>query len=292
MESDMKNDVTVLNERLLPQLEAFSGEIGVSFAAVDGSFAWHYHQNDVLPVASTMKLFVLGTVLEQVELGNCTLDTQITFTQADKIGGSGLLLDMAQGTSLSAYNMALLMMVVSDNTATNLLTDFVGGIEVVQAHMNKYGATRSVINRKMTEDPVIMATGPFAEGTTAEYVNYLVKLHRGEVLNEANVAILDELMNRQHYKNLVPAYLPLEEDFPECWPDRDEATTQTVKAACKTGWMIGVRCDVGYLRISGVEYAYAVLSGNCMDLHPHAENEGTKLLNQCGLAFYDAVRAK
>ncbi len=277
-----------LNETLLPKLDAFSGNIGVSFQAVDGSFVWHYHQDDILPVASTMKLFVLGTLLEQVELGHCTLDTQISYTAQDIIGGSGVLLDMQAGTQLSAYNLALLMMVVSDNTATNLLTDLVGGIAVVQAHMNKYGAIRSKINRKMSEDPAVMATCPFALGTTAEYSNYLAALHRGEILNAQSIALLDTFMQRQHYKDFVPALLPETEDFPECWPECDENTV-TVEVACKTGWMTGIRCDVGYLTILGKEYAYAVLSGDCKDLRPNAENEGTKLLNQCGLAFYRAV---
>ncbi|MFI3169969.1 MAG: serine hydrolase [Faecalibacterium sp.] len=282
----MQTTAQFLDDTLLPQLAAFSGDVGVTFQAVDGSFSWHYHQNQVLPVASTMKLFVLGALLEQVELGNCSIDTQITCTAEDIIGGSGLLLDMQAGTSLSAYNMAVLMMLISDNTATNLLTDLVGGIQVVQAHMQRYGAVDSRINRKMSEDPAIMATGPFAEGTTAEYAAYLAAMHRGEVLNENSVALFDTLMAQQHYKNFVPALLPLVEDCPECW----EGVAHPVHAACKTGWMLGIRCDAGYLVIEGKEYAYTVFSGNCADLRPTADNEGAKLLNACGLAFYQAVQ--
>lgn len=276
-----------LNAALLPKLQAFSGNIGVSILARDGSLAWHYNQNEILPVASCMKLFVLGTFLEAVQLGTCSLDDMISFTPSDIIGGSGLLLDMQADTTLSAYNMALLMMVVSDNTATNLLTDLVGGIEVVQAHMRKHGALHSKINRKMSEDPAIMAQCPFALGTTAEYADYLQKVHGGAVLDAARLAIFDELMARGHYKNFVPAYLPLAEDCPACWPDVPMANA--VQAACKTGWMLGIRCDVGYLTIAGVEYAYAVLSGDCADLRPTADNEAVLLLNECGQALYHAV---
>ncbi len=281
------NIAATLNATLLPKLRAFSGNIGVSILAQDGSLAWHYNQDEILPVASCMKLFVLGTFLEAVQLGNCSLDDVLSIAPADVIGGSGLLLDMQPNTTLSAYNMALLMMVVSDNTATNLLTDLVGGIEVVQAHMRKHGALHSKINRKMSEDPAVMAICPFALGTTAEYAAYLDAVHRGRVLDAERLAIFDALMQRQHYKNFLPAQLPLAEDWPECWPD--VPASATVHAACKTGWMTGIRCDVGYLTIAGVEYAYAVLSGDCADVRPTADNEAVLLLNECGRALYRAI---
>ncbi len=326
----MHHIATYLDKTLLPQLAQFSGKVGVSILSVGGDLAWHYHSDDILPVASCMKLFVLGTLLEQVDRGNCSLDTPLSYTAGDIIGGSGLLLDMQVGTTLTAYNLALLMMVVSDNTATNLLTDFVGGIEVVQDHMRRHGAVDSKINRKMSEDPAVMATCPFAVGTAAEYANYLVALHQGKVLSIEGAALLDFYMERQHYKNFVPGLLPLVEDFDECWASTAQAsapetaqatattpanrrgdpmwspadaeTTQTlaptpalqqpltpVYAACKTGWMTGTRCDVGYLDIAGEQYAYAVLSGDCKDLRPTADNEAVRLLNQCGLALYHAV---
>ncbi len=277
----------LLEESLRPRLDAFSGDIGASLLAPDGSVLWHYADTLPLQTASTIKLFVLGAFLQAVEEGRCTLEELCTVCDAEKITGSGVLRDFKQGARLSAYDIALLMMVVSDNTATNLLIDCAGGLASVQEHMRAHGMQRTVLNRKFSEDPAVMNVCEVSRGCTADFVSYLYKMHSGQILNAESLAVYDLFLERQHYKNFVPAHLPLAEDWPECWPD----VAAPVYAACKTGWMTGIRCDVGYLTIDGAEYTYAVLSENCSDLCPNAENEGTKLLAECGRAFYGAIRA-
>ncbi|WP_147463490.1 serine hydrolase [Cellulomonas triticagri] len=94
----------------------------------------------VLPLASTIKLYVLGAVVEAVEAGDLAWDDTLTLTDDVRSLPSGTLQDEPTGTTVTVREAAAQMIAISDNTATDLLVAAVGreAVEAVQATMGHH----------------------------------------------------------------------------------------------------------------------------------------------------------
>ena len=78
------------------------------------------------PTASVIKTAVMVEAYHQAARGTLSLDTTITLREEDKVGGSGVLNGFSDGVALPVRDLIHLMIVVSDNTATNLLVNRLG----------------------------------------------------------------------------------------------------------------------------------------------------------------------
>ena len=107
--------------------------------------------NDTLtfPQGSAIKIPLLIELYRQDETGALKLSTRVPVRQADRTGGSGLLQNLGDGTSeLSLGDLAMFMITVSDNTATNMLIDRVG-MDKVNATTRALGVPDVKLQRKM-----------------------------------------------------------------------------------------------------------------------------------------------
>ncbi|MDP2859469.1 MAG: serine hydrolase, partial [Bacillota bacterium] len=105
-----------------------------SFSGTFGLYARHLRSGEVLefnaderfPTASCTKVPILIEVWKQALDGRFSLDDQMVLTSENVTTGTGVLLDLTPGLKMSVRDVALLMIVVSDNVATNMLIDLVG----------------------------------------------------------------------------------------------------------------------------------------------------------------------
>jgi beta-lactamase class A len=100
---------------------------------------------DVLvPTASVFKVPVLVEVFRKAHLGLLNLHDRHELTEEDKCPGSGVLKELLPGVQLTYEDLAVLMIIISDNTATDLCLDAVG-VDDVNATMRKLGLTNTFI---------------------------------------------------------------------------------------------------------------------------------------------------
>ncbi|MFT3982382.1 MAG: serine hydrolase [Lachnospiraceae bacterium] len=270
-----------LDSRLRPLLKNFSGTAAVAIRSVQGDFSYGYEENRILSTASTAKIFILGALLEQCAGGKASLSEKHTVKKKEIEGGSGVLRFLKPGIVLRIYDLAMLMVIASDNTATNLLIDYVGGPVVVNEHLKRCKIMDSAINRRLSEDPAVMAKSSFAAATARDFTEYLRKMKLGRILPVKYRKIFFGMMSGQLYKDLFLGAIPLLDD-------EAAETERGVRAANKTGFMPGIRCDVGAVSLeNGEEYVYAVLTGDCKDTSSCVENEAGVLIRKIGRAFYE-----
>jgi len=113
-------------------------------------------------MASVFKVPLLTELTSQVAAGARSLDDQVTLTDEMKVPGSGVLKELSAGTGLSLRDLATLMIIVSDNTATDILLDLVG-TDAVNARLAACGLTRTVVTmgcRALLRDVVGLADAP------------------------------------------------------------------------------------------------------------------------------------
>jgi beta-lactamase class A len=142
-------------------------------ARLDGAMGVHVHHlargetaeldaDRPFQMASVFKVPLLAELTCQVVAGARAFDEQITLTDAMKAPGSGVLKELSSGTRLSVGDLAILMIIVSDNTATDILLDLVGA-DAVNARLRSCGLVRTVVAmgcRALLTDLVGLADAP------------------------------------------------------------------------------------------------------------------------------------
>jgi len=129
-------------EREIARLARIAGGVvGVAALHMESGRRVSLNGKERFPMASTYKIPIAVQVLTRVDRGELTLDQMITVEAADFSPGSGTLSDLftAPGVALSVRNLLELMLVISDNTATDVLLRVAGGAEAVTARMSELG---------------------------------------------------------------------------------------------------------------------------------------------------------
>ncbi|WP_224653647.1 serine hydrolase, partial [Escherichia coli] len=97
--------------------------------------------------ASIIKVPIMAAVFAAAEKGVVRLGERLPLRRDDIVGGSGVLQFMSPGIELPIYDLLTLMIIQSDNTATNMLIDLIG-METIQAFLKELGMERSEIHHK------------------------------------------------------------------------------------------------------------------------------------------------
>jgi len=138
-------------ERLQKRIEDVSkraeGEVGVAIRHLESEQGLEVNAGSRFPMASTFKLPVLVEVMAQVKEGKFSLEDEVSIQKTDQHLGSGMLSSLtAPGIKLTVRNLANLMMMVSDNSAADLLLAKVGA-ENVNRRLKQYGIEGISVNR-------------------------------------------------------------------------------------------------------------------------------------------------
>jgi|FaiFalFF_MnMetaG_3_1042247.scaffolds.fasta_scaffold00733_7 beta-lactamase class A len=158
------------------------GAMGVVAVDLIGNERFALNENLVFPQGSAIKIPILMEVYKQAHEGRFRLTDRRRIEGAYVVGGSGILKEFGEGMSeVSIYDLCVLMIVLSDNTATNMLLDLVG-MENVNRTMASLGLVHTRVRRKMI-DPAASARGEENLSTPAEAARLMELLYRGEFIN-------------------------------------------------------------------------------------------------------------
>lgn len=157
-------------------LEAEIAELSQGAGGVVGVAAWRLdgdgprvlvNAGEPFPMASTFKIAVAGAVLAAVDAGHITLERMIAIDHDDHVP-SDVIADrfVHPGVSLSVANLLELMLTQSDNTATDVLMDLVGGARAVTGWLDAQGVSGLRVDRDtggLLRDFFELPEGPFLE---------------------------------------------------------------------------------------------------------------------------------
>ena len=195
----------------------------------------------------------------------------------DRAGGSGVLKACDGGLELTLGDLLRLMIVVSDNTATNMLMDILGGPDAINPRFQAMGleVTRAVGKLSVAEELRTEAQrqGQHANIAPLEVLDVLERFWHGRVLTPETREIALEIMRQQQFTEIIARYLP-----------------EGSRTATKSGFQLGVRNDVGFVWSAANPdrvYAVALASKGCQDLRYHPDNEGVLAVARVSRLVYD-----
>jgi beta-lactamase class A len=133
---------------------------GVFLVDLDSGSYLNVNGDTTFASASTIKVPILVAFFQAVDEGKVRLDQMLTLRAEDIVGGSGEMQDQPPGTKYSALEVAKKMIVVSDNTATNMMIELLGGAEVLNQKFATWGLRATVIRNKLPDLEGTNTTSP------------------------------------------------------------------------------------------------------------------------------------
>jgi len=171
---------------------------GVFMVDLDTNAYVDLNGNMVFPAASMIKVPILVAFFQDVDAGKIRLDEQLALTEDVIAEGSGDLQYQPIGSKYSALETATLMIVISDNTATNMLIKRLGGKEALNQRFQSWGLTHTVIN-----NPLADLTGTNTT-TPKDLVSLMALVNRGDLVSLRSRDRLLEIMRRTETNTLLP----------------------------------------------------------------------------------------
>ena len=226
--------------------------------------------------ASTIKLAIMAECFAEAAEGKLKLSEPVRLRASEKVSGSGILQELSDDISLPLRDVVDLMIVLSDNTGTNLILDRIGG-NAVNERMAALGMTQTRVMRKILGDGSKLKTevsGVTDEGakpenkkwgigrsSPREMVNLLEKLYRGELVSKTASEEMIEILKRQRDRNGI---------------GRD---MKDVTIASKSGALEHLRSDVGIIYSKNGPVAMAITIDNLRDVNWTSDNPALLLLS-------------
>jgi beta-lactamase class A len=229
-----------LEEQVDRRAQEFPGVAGISVKDLARGDGFAVRGDEEFPTASSIKIHILTQLLLREERGEIDLSERVLLTPEMDVSGSGVLTYLEGELELSWLDIAILMIIVSDNTATNLCIDL-AGMEATNALLRDLGLERTTLRRKM-QDQEAVARNVENVGTPNEFVKMLELLHSGRPtpgVAQRCLAILKKAKAGTLFSRVIPPTVPL---------------------ANKPGGMDRVRCDAGIVYLPRRPYAMTIMT--------------------------------
>ncbi|WP_460908454.1 serine hydrolase [Spirosoma areae] len=192
----------------------------------DSKLVVNYRADERVPSASVIKLPIMLEAMEQAKAGTIKLNQLHRLTDAEKTGGDGILKTYPNQSRISYRELLRLMMVYSDNTATNIFISKLGR-EVINKRIRTIGLTKSRLNRVMM-DTLAAKQGRENYVTALEMSSLLEMIYRHQVATPALCQQMMAMLKQNKDTATIPRLLP-----------------KGTAVAHKTGTLDYVRGDVG-----------------------------------------------
>ena len=219
----------------------------------------------VFPQASSIKLAVLLELMRQAQDGKVSLEEKHTLRRSEMTVGDRepILTMLGDGTvTMTLRDLAIFMVVLSDNTATNILIDRLG-MDKINEEVLSLGLKETKLRRRMI-DLAAAKQGNENVSTPREMLTLIEKVQTGQALDAAH---------RKEYFDILR--LPKDSEFHKALP-------QDVAVADKPGALEGVRCDTGLIDIPGHPFIMSVTT-----TYLAREDEGERAVEEVARLAYD-----
>jgi beta-lactamase class A len=277
---------SALQARLQSRIQGFAGTVALHARNLDTGREVGLEPDRRVRTASTIKLPIACALAAEVAAGRARWDERLVIRAQDKVSGSGVLSEFTDGESVSLRDAMVLMIVVSDNTATNLILDRVKA-DTVNEFMASLGFEATHSMRKIRGDGTQLkpAEGWSREGdkaenkrfgigssTPREMVRLLELLEQGKIVDAATSRELLAVLERQQYKDGIGR------------------KAGELRVASKSGSLDALRSDVGIVYSPAGRIAIAITVDDMPAIDYSPENVGNRLISDLTLILLEDLR--
>jgi beta-lactamase class A len=269
---------SALESRITPLIKAHKGQVAVAVKNLKTGESLLFNGNVPMPTASLIKFPVMIEAYRQAAEKQVDLNKMVKLTKADMVPGSGILTNhFSDGASFSLLDAIHLMIVYSDNTATNLVLDQIG-LKSTAETMEKLGYPNTKIHAKVfRRDTSVFPerSKEFGLGSTTatEMIRLCEALYKKELVSpEASEAMLKH-MRACDDKDKFTRFLPA-----------------GTKVAFKTGSLDEAKTAAGIIECGQGPVALCVMTNNNEDRRWVTDNAGNRLCADVAREVFEHFR--
>lgn len=240
--------------------------------------------------ASVIKLAVLFEAMEQVRAGKRSWEEKLTLEPGDAVSGSGVLGFLDAPLTLTLKDVLTLMIVLSDNTATNLTIDRIG-LDAVNARILWMGLKDTHLYKKIGKPAIgaMPADQPrfgLGKTTAREMAQVMERIGRcelnapGEAAEPNDASICDvalTMLRDQFYRDTIPRYL-----------ETLDSSESASGIANKTGSLDAVRADVAIVAAKSGPIVLSIFTYENADRSWTVDNEAEMTIAKLARAVVQA----
>lgn len=242
-----------LEKRIEAELKSYDGRMCIYADDLKGHVI-AIGADEKFETASTVKTYILACLFDEIEGGRASREDMLTYEESHMVDGSGVLCALDLGAVLRVKDVATLMMIVSDNVATNMMIDYLG-VEKINACIQKLGCRDTVLYNPIhfEEFQQLGVTTP------RDYGSIFTRLLAGTLISEESDARMVEILKKQHYNSMIT------KDFPAVYMDSDNTDDILIHVASKSGSMDACRNDGGIVYTPYGAYVIVMLNKDFSD---------------------------
>lgn len=267
-------------DELQAAIDGFSGHVSLAWYDFRRSEHLFLDADRVLPSASLIKLPILALALREAHAGRLDLRKRVAIRMRDRAPGAGVVALLGRGLHLTVEDLLTLMIVISDNSATNRMISLLG-IDAINAFCREIGLERTTLVGLLQQPPERQNEeqrgGRLNETSAADMLGLLLQLERGDLLPPEATAIAKRILLAQQDLGGIGRPLPLDA----------LAFERPLRLAAKSGSLAGVRHDAGlvYEPDGTARCALVVMTVGSSDRAEHVDQEGALLIAHASRAL-------
>ncbi len=220
-----------MKNEILSRLSALPGRIAFYYKNLTTDECIAFREEEPMMAASVIKLFILAEAYRQMAAGRLDKDRLVTIHKDRCVPSCGALTYMHDGLQATVEDLYTLMIILSDNSATNYMIELLGE-EAVNEGIRSLGFTKTILNRRMY-DAEKSARGIQNYITAAEVGDLLARMAQGTLISPEASADMLRILKDQRLNGKIPFYI-------HTIPDH-------AAIAHKTGEDTGITHDVGVI---------------------------------------------
>ena len=275
-----------MEQQIKSKVRGFRGRVMLYAKNLDTGASFGILPDEPVRTASTIKLPIMVECFFEAQHGALNWTERLKLTDSEKVSGTGVVRELSDGDELPIRDVMHLMIVVSDNTATNLILNRIGG-NAVNRRMAQLGLTQTRVMRKILGDGTNLKPQPSGvtdEGSKPEnkkwgtgrsspheMVTLLERLYRGELVSKAASEEMLAVLKNQQDHNCIGREM------------------KDITIASKSGSLDHLRSDVGIIYSHRGPIAMAVTADDIPEINYTPDNPADLLISSLSEILVDGL---
>ena len=244
-----------LEKRIAAELYSYHGQMSVLVDDLQGHRV-EMGIDEEFETASTIKAYILAALYLQASRGKASLSDTVTYKPEHFVDGSGMLRALGVGAALKVKDAATMMIICSDNIATNMIIDYLG-LDQINQCIRELGFGHTVLHNPLHFDRY----DKLGTTTPRDYGALFAQVARGTLVSREASAEMLGIFRSQHYNAMLTA------DFPPYYLDCEETgDPELIWVASKSGSMDACRNDGGIVHTPYGDYVIVLMNKHFDDV--------------------------
>ena len=262
-----------INKKLQKNVQAlvndYKGDIGIFIKSLKTGKVVQINADTVFPTASIVKVPILIGIINKIKLGELSYHQEFSYNDSMLYAGVDILGSFKNGEKIELSKLIMLMLSMSDNTASLWLQKLAGTGTAVNVLMGKNGFVNTYVNSKTAGRENDRNQYGWGQTTPKEMAAIFEKLYKGEIINDSLSKKMVRLLGRNYWDEEALSEIPA-----------------TIFAASKSGAVDASRSEI-LLVMAKEPYILSVFTKNNKDQSWNTTNEAWVLFRKLSKIVYN-----